>query len=160
MEIYKEICEAREGYELFVKSYILKFIGIAVRHFAGATRLKEAPFRINRAKDMLKNTFRLIDENYSQELTLEQAVKASNFSVPHFCRLFRKFTGMTFGNYLAFYRVNRAEELLATSKSVTEIAYECGFGSLASFIRVFKRYKGLTPYEYRSGLKQNKPRNV
>ncbi len=73
-------------------------------------------------------------------------------SVSHFCRLFKRTTGMTFTAYLSLYRVNRAEEMLSSPCSITEIAYACGFNSPVSFIRSFKQYKNTTPSASRARL--------
>ena len=76
---------------------------------------------------MLEKTFDLIDISYFEDVSLKKAALVSNLSIQHFCRLFKKTTGMTFNDYLSFYRVNRAEKLLHSQKKITEIALECGF---------------------------------
>jgi AraC-like DNA-binding protein len=66
-------------------------------------------------------------------------------------RYIKKRTGLTFTDYLTGVRIGKAEELLRkTKKTVTEIVYETGFGSVQTFNRVFKKKKNLTPSEYRS----------
>lgn len=55
---------------------------------------------------------------------------------------------MTFKDYLAFYRINHTEDLFSAALSMNEIAYECGFNNLTSFIRAFKKFKHCTPGEY------------
>lgn len=148
-DIIDEITIKNIGYELFIKAAVLKLAAILLRNFNLNNRKKADSFQLNRAKDMLKNTFKLIDENYSNTITLNQAVIASNLSVPHFCRLFKKYTGKSFINYLTFYRLSKAEEMLLAPKSITEIAFDCGFGSITSFNRAFKKFKGCKPSEYR-----------
>ena len=68
----------------------------------------------------------------------------------YFCRVFRQITGRTPINYLNYYRVECAAELLCTTQgSITDIALECGFGDVSYFSRMFRRYKGQTPGQYR-----------
>ena len=78
------------------------------------------------------------------------------FSTYFFCRFFKKYTGATFSQYLAKYRVLQAEQLLAqTSKKISEIALETGFADEGSFIQCFRKYYGCTPRNYRKEITQN-----
>lgn len=150
MVICREFESGRNGFEIFIRARIYELIGIVARNFNSRKRSTGNTYRMEKAKEMMQKTFKLIDENYVGEITLDKAAKTSNLSVSHFCRLFKKATGMTFKEYLTFYRVNRAEELLSTSRSITEIANDCGFESMSSFIRAFKHYRNATPSSYRS----------
>lgn len=144
-----ELEARRDSYKWLVISALCRLTGLLSRggYYEGRS---DASTDMEEAKQVLKKTFKLIDEGYSHEITLNMAAAASNLSKTHFCRLFKRAAGMTFMDYLAFYRVNRAERLLHSSRSVTEVAYECGFGSLSSFIRNFKRFKNCTPSAYKS----------
>lgn len=148
--IFHEFESKRAGFEMFIRARIYELIGIAARNFNIRKRSSESTYRMEKAREMLQKTFKLIDNNYEGEITLDLAAKTSNLSVSHFCRLFKKATGMTFKDYLTFYRVTRAEKLLITARSITEIANECGFESMSSFIRAFKHYKNTTPSSYRN----------
>ena len=106
----------------------------------------------NRYREMLKEVFKYIDQYYYNNITLKSAAEIANLSIAHFCRLFKASTGMTFKDYLALYRVNKAEELLYTSASITEICFSCGFNSMTSFNRAFKQFKHCTPSSYRNNL--------
>ena len=84
-------------------------------------------------------------------LTLAELEAAEAALEPkYFCRVFRQITGRTPINYLNYYRVECAAELLCTTQgSITDIALECGFGDVSYFSRMFRRYKGQTPGQYR-----------
>ena len=71
--------------------------------------------------------------------------QATNLSVTHFCRLFKQTTGMGFHEYLNRYRIAQAEHMFSSSKSLLEISYACGFGSVSAFLRNYKKYRGLPP---------------
>jgi len=59
----------------------------------------------------------------------------------------------SFSHYLLFLRIRKAEQqLLDSSKSMTQIALECGFNSPSYFIKQFKRLKGLSPMQYRNTI--------
>lgn len=147
--IYEELEGKNYSYEIFVKAYILRFIGVMVRSYSHLKRKKDNAVKLNNAKKMLSNTFKLIDNNFSSDIPLEKAAKASNLSIPHFCRLFKNSTGMTFTEYLLFYRISKAEELLHSDLTITEIAHECGFNSTSSFSRAFRKVKNLSPTEFK-----------
>jgi len=74
-----------------------------------------------------------------------------NMSVFHFCKTFRKATGLTFVDYLARVRIERIKSLLSDPyKRVSEAAFEAGFQSLSQFNRVFRRVAGEAPSAYRN----------
>ena len=105
-------------------------------------------------------TFR--SEVWSAMETIERAVnsgsaysvagsaRGSGISVDHFSALFRASTGYGPTDYYQRRRVHRACQLLLNpAPSVTEVAADLGFSDAPHFCRVFKRYKGMTPTEYR-----------
>ena len=63
-----------------------------------------------------------------------------------------------FNSYLNSYRVKQAKQFLEeTSQNIAEIGYKCGFNSAQSFSRVFKKYTGYTPGQYREWKKGQQP---
>jgi AraC family transcriptional regulator len=106
--------------------------------------------RINRAIDF-------IDTNLDQELTLDQVARFSGFSEFHFHRIFSNIGGETFGRFVQRVRVERSAIMLAndSKKSITDVAYACGFSSSASYSRLFKDFFSCTPSQWRSGEVQN-----
>ena len=80
-------------------------------------------------------------------------VHASRF---HFCKIFKKTTGITFTEYVARVRVEKAKALLLDSSlRVSEVVFAAGFGSIPQFNSVFKRFVGKSPTEYRSSPGQS-----
>lgn len=94
-----------------------------------------------------------IQEKQSEDLSLGEVAKAVNTSVFHFCKMFRKATGLTFTDYVSHVRVEKAKNLLLNPNlRISEIAYEVGFQSLTHFNRVFKKITGESPSHYREKL--------
>lgn len=92
-----------------------------------------------------------IADHCTEDLTLDFIAKKAGFSKYHFTRLFHQFTNITFYKYLNQKRVAFAQELLLNPElSVTEVALQCGFSNLSSFIRMFKMIKFCTPTEFRN----------
>ena len=104
----------------------------------------------------LKDILSYLQEHASEELSLEDIAAHAGLCKSECCRFFKKYTGATFSQYLAKYRVLQAEQLLAqTSKKISEIALETGFADEGSFIQCFRKYYGCTPRNYRKEITQN-----
>ena len=107
----------------------------------------------NRAK-RLKKILSYVEEHFSSRITVEDAASLCALSASRFMRIFREETGMSFVQYVNDYRLESAgEQLLSSSGTVTDIAFENGFENISYFIRLFQRKFGCPPSEYR---KRNK----
>ncbi len=94
-----------------------------------------------------------IRDHSAEKLSLGQVSAAVHTSIFYFCKLFRKVTGITFTEFVARTRAERAKNLLLNPHlRISEIAYESGFQSLTHFNRVFKRIAGESPTAYRGHL--------
>ena len=90
-----------------------------------------------------------INENYKDNISLEDVAMKFNFSKEYLSRSFTKYMGINFKNYLVSVRLSSAyRDLINTDYSITHIALENGFPNLKSFITAFKRTYGETPYKY------------
>ncbi len=98
------------------------------------------------------NILKYIDENFSDKLLLHALAKLSGYSVPQFVRLFSEFTGITPMRYINIIRIQNSMTMLSETKnSITDIAFACGFDTLEVFERNFKKYFGVSAFEYRQG---------
>ena len=94
-----------------------------------------------------------IYERFQERITLDEAAQAVNASTRHFCKVFKEATGITFTDYLARTRVEKAKHLLQNPHlRVSEIAFETGFESISQFNRSFKRITSMSPTQFRSVL--------
>lgn len=66
-------------------------------------------------------------------------------SVFLFARVFRELIGMPPHKYLVHRRLNRAQDLLRSGMSVTDVCYAAGFNNLSHFIKTFRAYFGVLP---------------
>ena len=93
----------------------------------------------------------LIQQRYWDRLSLSALARQVGMSKYRLSHRFHDALGVTFRDYLLRVRLERAKVLLAAGHaSITEVAHDVGFGDLARFDKVFKRYTGFTPSAYRS----------
>lgn len=91
-----------------------------------------------------------IEKNYSERITLGQLAALAGVNEKYLCRFFKEFTGYTPTDYINRLRVERAcYEMRINHRNVTEAAYECGFNEISYFSKCFKRYKGVSPGQYK-----------
>ncbi len=92
-----------------------------------------------------------IHAHFHEPLHIAEVAHRVGFCADHFGRVFSHTTGLTFTNYVARVRVEKAKKLLtATQRRVKEVAFACGFESIPHFNRVFKQQTGQAPSAYRA----------
>jgi AraC family transcriptional regulator len=95
-----------------------------------------------------------IDAHVQEPIDLESTARAVGLSPFHFLRLFAGVLGVTPHQYLIRPRLRRAARLLADdARSITEIAFDVGFGDLSNFVRTFRRAAGVSPRAFRKAAK-------
>ena len=93
-----------------------------------------------------------IDAHSHRQIDLEQAAAQAGISPFHFLRLFSSVLGVTPHQYLVRSRLRHAARLLADNDiSITDVAYDVGFGDLSNFVRTFHRAAGVSPRRFREG---------
>ena len=95
-----------------------------------------------------------IDASSHEPIDLESASAEAGLSPFHFLRLFSSVLGVTPHQYLIRSRLKRAARLLADdARSITDVAFEVGFGDLSNFVRTFHRAAGVSPRTFRQAAK-------
>lgn len=93
-----------------------------------------------------------IGEHYPENVTSKTIADALSYNQSYFCRNFHKNFGKNFSDYLNMYRISKSRQFLESSNgSITQIAYACGFNSHTYFSKLFKKYLGILPSEYKKG---------
>jgi AraC-like DNA-binding protein len=99
--------------------------------------------------------FKHVNQNFKENISLDEIADRVSMTVPAFCRYFKKVTGKTFTKFVNEYRVVHATKLLSESQiSITDVCYECGFNNFSHFNKVFKEFTGKSASKYRSELRQ------
>ena len=94
-----------------------------------------------------------IQENYPNSMMNVSSVADSfGISIAYLSRIFKKYHGINISEYITGYRLEKAKSLLSEGRMVGDVVEECGFGSLRTFLRVFKTVEGITPGQYKSSV--------
>ena len=144
-DMRRENREKSNAFEYYLMADIYRMI--ALLHRKGLMADGSAPDI--KAMEKIVPVIEFIDSNYTEHLELETFSRVLNLNEYYFCRLFKKATGSTVTDYLNFVRICKAEKLLKTDMSISEISFNVGFSSLSYFNRIFKKYKFCSPTEYR-----------
>lgn len=91
-----------------------------------------------------------VEKNYADNCTLKAVAKGLQYDYYYLSKLFTKLMNMNFTDYLNHYRISQACYLLKnTNKSIDEVAINCGYDSLRTFHRNFRKINSCSPKEYR-----------
>ncbi|WP_238885873.1 AraC family transcriptional regulator [Clostridium sp. YIM B02551] len=139
------------GYELIVKSSVFRIIVMLLRNNLESISISKNNRKSLYSMNNLKEVLEYIDSHYSEKITLTEIATMSNLSKHHFCRLFKRFTGKTFTDYINLLRINKAISLLKDKDfNINEVALSVGFNDSNYFSRIFKRYKNISPNKIRN----------
>lgn len=151
LPIIKNLCHAlsrkKTGYEFTTQGYLYLLLSVILEK-----HLYEEVVYDNVSASRLtsiKNVLVYISENYTNHISLDTLSKIAGMNPKYFCRYFRSVTERTPIDYLNYYRIECACELLSTRDiSIKEAAISCGFNDESYFIKTFHKYKGTTPKQF------------
>jgi len=104
----------------------------------------------NSDTDLVQQLIMYLLEHYTGEITLEDVARDLGYSKYYISHVITGAFQCNFRNLVNSYRVSMAQSLLLSSaKSISEIAYECGFKNQSSFNRIFLKHCDLTPSQFR-----------
>jgi AraC family transcriptional regulator len=119
-----------------------------------ADSVRHAPAPSRRDERRISDALRRIEAAAHEPLGLPDLASEAGMSLYHFLRTFRLVAGMTPHQLVLRTRLHRAAVRLRTSNEpISAIAFDAGFGDLATFNRRFRRLMGCTPRAYRTGGK-------
>lgn len=103
-----------------------------------------------RASDArVKNALSIIQKSFSSSLSMDALAKGAGLSTRNLNRLFLEELGMTPKQAITLHRIENAKALLRQGRaSVTDTAFEVGYGSVSQFITTFRKITGLLPSEF------------
>lgn len=154
-EIQQEFIDRMPGYELMIKIKLQNVFANIIRYYDYCSD-DDTPSISTRDLKIIREVYIHIDNHLNENLTLETLAGIANMSPSYFSTFFKKYNGRSPFEYITDRRVRRAIELIQTSnRSLTDIAFSCGFNNSTSFIKAFHRVVGNPPSHYRPGSSEN-----
>ncbi len=141
--VYEQLksCHTLEQYKSFFRKFLTR----------AAVAIQE---KKSGSDAITKFVIEYVEANYGGDLSLDAIAYKLGITGPYLSSYFKEKTGTNFSDYIYTVRMNKATEMLIeTDLLIQEIASLVGYFTVASFNRVFKRYTGMTPSEFR---RQNK----
>lgn len=136
-------------FQIALKAHLLQLLSVLVRQVNG--ELVKASFeKSEKYRGIMTKVVDYIHQQLHEDLNLSKLCTVSNMSRSTFCTLFKEWTGKTFNRYVTDLRIFQAMCLLKEPElTVTDVCYSAGFNELSYFCRIFKKYTGISPTEYR-----------
>lgn len=104
----------------------------------------------NRQQDLIRQLEKLISANLANNVSLKMLAELTHYNPTYLSRLYRQKTGHTLSALIKRKKIERALYLLEkTQLNTSAIAAGTGYKSAECFSRFFKKYTGMTPYEYK-----------
>jgi len=153
VEIRDEYLEGAPFSEVSIYSKVLDMLALIGKNYSNRNDSGSDYSTISKEEYITKfmELCDYISEHCAEDLKLDDIADMSGFSKFYFERLFKQYAGTSFYKYVNQKRIAKAQELLVEpGNSVTDVALNCGFMSISSFIRMFKLHKGCTPTEFKS----------
>ena len=151
-KIAKENYHPDEMSEPLVQGYLTSIAALISRSIKSQDSIN-----IKIQNQLVEAAIAYIKSNYSNDISLEDTAKELSVNFRYLSRRFKLKTGVGFNEFLNLYRLSQAKTMLlgAPSKSIAEIAYDCGFNDSNYFSVKFKKLFGVTPTDFKNGKKQN-----
>ncbi len=142
-----DICRTfPHGYQLAIKSYLFQMFFTIFTNMPKDT----SPVKRKKSLDKMKLIIKYVENNYSENISIDDMARLCDFSQSHFMKFFKKNMEVSFIEYLNNYRLTMASRLLISStSSIIAISMESGFDNLSYFNRLFKKKYDMTPSEFR-----------
>ncbi len=137
----------KPGYQQVASGDVVKLMGTILSY------IKNKDFTGKPIESIIENTRQMLHDNYNEDLDFYEIAASNNIGYSYFRKMFKKFTGISPGQYLLQIRITKAKDLLITTdNSVKDIAFRTGFKSMYYFSRFFKEKLGKTPSEMRKSV--------
>ena len=147
-QIIRELKLERPGFRLCAKSVLMEML---VRIGRYTQQVDEGDAQVSDERQrLIEQAVAFIEQNYSEQLSLEDIATQVYLSPNYFSEVFKESTGVAPWEYVTKMRLDESKELLRnTKRSITDIALSVGFGDSSYYAKVFKERFGQTPSAFR-----------
>lgn len=153
---FNEMFEARsldKSKDIKLLSLLYSFLAIIVEEASKVKNInliKQSSSEIKFSDIYIRKSIEFIETNYSRRITIKEVAGHVGLSMKYLSKLFSEHIEISPQNYLINYRMDRASELLKnTPLSIVEISNSVGYNDPLLFSRIFKKYRGIAPKNFR-----------
>lgn len=149
-QIFLEMYKSGEAQPVYMKSRVTTLLEDLLCYFTGKEKeeySKNGRERVQKASDYIL-------QHYKEEITLEDLADHLYLSRAYISRSFPRYFGVSFLEYVTQVRLAHAVQKMHSDATLTEIAYDAGFANETAMIRAFRKYRGVTPGEYRKQMEK------
>ena len=141
--------ENEDGYQLLFRARFCEFLHAMYKGYS-TTTLRRTENSTTRDLNRVMDTVAWVQGHFREQLSLEDAAEHLNISKEYFCRIFKKYTGQTFLDYLCMIRTTRFyEQLQSSDLSIPVLMEQNGLTNYKTFLRTFRSLYGTTPQKVR-----------
>ena len=134
-------------------AYVNHIYYLILEHCVCYKRLPASSGLPKRDFSYAKTAISYINENYTREITLDEISMIVNLSPSYFSKYFKKVTQISYSEYLANLRLEKAiQDMLENNTSVSAAALRNGFANVKSFITQCKKVYKCTPAQYKKRI--------
>lgn len=144
--IHDELAYGKPFQDIVLSSYLCLLFTKLYRSYNSAFPVTS----LDKSTETLLQIQKYIDEHLTEDISLAEVSKKFYTDMYYLSHTFKKVTGFNFKEYLILQRLSKSKELLLnTSDDITSVCSLCGFNNVNHFIRIFKKFEAITPYQYR-----------
>lgn len=146
-QMIRELQFRKPGFEQMLRLQLYQLFIVIGRNIRTSVSEFEPPEEIERA-------IHFFETNYHTEIVIEDYTKSRFIKTCWFIRNFKEMTGKTPTQYIIALRIDKAKELLEASEyNISQISAAVGYDNPLYFSRLFSKYTGMSPKEYRKSHK-------
>ena len=152
-QLCAQISEAKHSQKMgsyaLASAYLTEFLVLVSRAYYDAPDSIQYDITENKKINQILS---YINENLTDELSLEHLAARFYTSKYYLSRQFKQFTGLSLYQYIMKKRLIVSRDLLRSGRSVMDACFQCGFGDYSNFLKAFKREFGKTPSKYLNAM--------
>ena len=146
--IFLEMYKNNEEQPIYMKSRVTALLEDLLSYFTSEKKVEQG----RSGRERLQQASDYILQHFREEITLEDMADHLYLSRAYISRSFPQYFGVSFREYVTQVRLAHAVQEMHSGATLTEIAYHNGFVNETAMIRAFRKYRGMTPSEYRKQM--------
>lgn len=103
---------------------------------------------------MINNVLDYINENYTNHITIQDIAEHVHIHRSYLSHKFKEQMGVSLWNYVVLKRIYRFNSLVTDNSNIEDLAYSVGFDNYSNFFRLYKKYMGISPMEFKNQFKK------